>query len=168
LIRLEITAEAVAWYAAIVATASALVSAYNVLRDRARLLIQVQANMRPLPGDVQHDTTKDHIMVRVVNAGRRPTIITHVWFEPKCKGAPNILLAHCLKMGPQELAEGKWAAYLLEQTAVDLKEFKYVCVSDSAGRTYRKKITRKLRKAAQSSDATQTHLQDGGVATSKG
>ena len=39
-LKIEITAITVAWYGAIVATASIFLSLYNVLRDRARIKIK--------------------------------------------------------------------------------------------------------------------------------
>jgi len=160
MIRLEITAEAVAWYAAIVATASAIVSAYNVMRDRAKLRIEVKPNMKVFPARPEYDPDKTYIIVRVVNAGRRTATLTHVWFEPKKKGAQNILLPDCLNRGPQELSEGKWAIYALEQEAIDLRRFRRICVSDSTGRTYCKKISRRVREMAQGEDVEDTSGQD--------
>jgi len=148
LIRIEITAQSVAWYGAIVATMAAVCSIVNLLRDRAKLRVEVKPNMKVFPAGPEYDKDKVYITVRVVNAGRRPATVTHVWFEPKQKGAQNILLADCLKRGSQEVTEGKWATYLLEQDAIDLDQFRRVCVSDSTGRTYHKRITGRLRAAA--------------------
>jgi len=160
MIRLEITAEAVAWYAAIVATASVIVSAYKVMRDRAKLSIEVKPNMKVFPARPEYDPDKTYIMVRVVNAGRRTVTLTHVWFEPKKKGAQNFFLEECLKRGPQELSEGKWATYALEQEAIDLRCFRRICVSDSTGRTYCEKISRRVWETAQGEDVQDASGQD--------
>ncbi len=168
MIRLEITAEAVAWYAAIVATfsvlvaaASGVVAAYSLLRDRAKLRVELKPNMKVFPAEPEYDKNKVYIMVRVVNAGRRPATVTHVWLEPRQKGAASMVFADCVKRGSQELTEGKSATYLAEQDAVDLQMFRYFCVCDSTGRTYRKRITRRVRKAVESGGAEQPSRREG-------
>ena len=49
IIKLEISATSVAWYGAIVATASVIATGYNVLRDRAKLRIDIKPNMKVYP-----------------------------------------------------------------------------------------------------------------------
>jgi len=145
LTTLEISASSVAWYAAIVATVSAAVSAYNILRDRARLLIRVAANMRFLNAESPSESGL-FIVVTVVNSGRRPITITHVWLEGGRK-TEKLLFAGSVIQGARELTEGKWADYRCKQEGLDKQLFKYVCVTDSTGRIHRKRVARHVRRA---------------------
>jgi len=142
---LEISVSAVAWYGAVVATLSAAVSAYNILRDRARLLIKIAVNMRFLNADEPYESGT-FTVVTVVNCGRRPITITHVWFEGGRK-TEKLLLGDSIKHGARELAEGKWADYPCKQGNLDKQLIKYVCVTDSTGRVHRKRVPRHVRRA---------------------
>jgi len=137
---------AVAWYGAIVATATAAVSAYNILRDRARILIQVTPNMQFLNPDEPHERG-NFTLVKVVNCGRRPITITHVWFAGGSKAEHNLLLADSVKHGARELTEGQWADFPCQQGSLAGESIKYVCVTDSTGRVHRKRIPRAALRA---------------------
>ena len=76
LFRLEISASAVAWYGAIVATIGILVSLYNVLRDRARIKIKYQEDMQIIGPQTVYDSNKTYFNITVINKGRRPVNIT--------------------------------------------------------------------------------------------
>ena len=140
LVTQEISASAVAWYGAIVATLSGAVLAYNILRDRARLLITVTPNMQFLNPDEPCESGT-FTLVKVVNCGRRPITITHVWFDGGRK-ANSLLLADSFKHGVRELTEGQGADFPCREDRLAGKLIKYVCVNDSAGRKHRKKIPR--------------------------
>lgn len=71
---LEIKANLVAWYGAVVATGGLLISAYNVFRDKARVKIEYNTNQRIIGGGVNspYDENKTYICITVINKGRRP------------------------------------------------------------------------------------------------
>ena len=142
---IEISASTVAWYAAIIATLSAVVSAYNIFRDRAKLKIAVKPNMKFYP-DAPPYGSKTYTIVTVTNTGRRPITVTHVWFETPNKAEQKLLIAGSVKQGPSELAEGKWANYPCVQSQLTTS-LRYVCISDSTGRLHRKRLSREVRNA---------------------
>jgi len=140
MIRLEITAEAVAWYGAIAATVSFLVSACHVWRDRARVRIHVNPGMCMYPEE-RGGEGKTYTVVTVSNPGRRPFTVTHVWFETDKKKDPRLLVPHSVKGGPREVNEAKAEVYAMEQTpALSIYACRYVCVSDATGKTHRRKL----------------------------
>lgn len=139
--KLEITANTVAWYAAIVATLSVFLSGLKLWRDRARIKITLRKNMMmypPEPGDEE----KTFMMVDVANAGRRPLTITHVWFETDGK---NILLADSIKKGARELAEGKSTSYLANESEIPVEKLKTVIVFAATGKKYKRKVSKALK-----------------------
>jgi len=139
-IKLEISAEAVAWYGAIVATLAAVCSIVNLLRDRAKLRVEVNPGMSMYPED-SGEEGKTYTVITVSNRGRRPLTVTHVWFETEKEQDPRWLVPDSVKKGPQQVSEGTAVQYvLLEETDRDLMACKYVCVSDATGRTYRRKL----------------------------
>ncbi len=80
---LTITANVVAWYAALVGTGSLAVSFYNAWRDRAHLRVTASAGYRVPPGSHPYDPKKLYISVVVANRGRRPTTVEKVWLTTK-------------------------------------------------------------------------------------
>jgi len=77
---IQISASAVAWYAAIVSTLSLAASLYLGWRDRARIRISISPNMmvRNVP---QYDPNKTYIDITVRNRGRRPVKIQTVYLK---------------------------------------------------------------------------------------
>lgn len=67
---LTITAAAVAWYAAIVSTLSALVATYVAMRDRRRLKLRADLEYLKSPEGIRYK-----VVVRAANIGRRPITI---------------------------------------------------------------------------------------------
>ena len=79
--KIEISASAVAWYAAIVATAGMLVSLYSVFRDRAKIKIKYQRDMQIIGPQTVYDPNKTYFNITVTNQGRRPVNITKAAFR---------------------------------------------------------------------------------------
>jgi hypothetical protein len=137
-VDITISAEAVAWYGAIVGTGSLAVSALNAWRDRPRVRVTADAGYRIQGGEERgYSPDKLYISVTVANRGRRPVTIEKVWFDTSEPGrGPHILLHDSLLSGSRELAEGKATTYLADQALVDLRQLTRVTVSDQTGRTW--------------------------------
>lgn len=143
-ISINITADMVAWYAAIVATASAFILGYSVWNDRSKVKIKISKNMKIYPPD-RGEEDKRFIMIGVANAGRRPITITHVGFYEIGKKEGG-LLGDSFTKGPREIQEGKSTSYLMDQSLIDIKKLKTVIAIDATGKTYKKRISRKFKK----------------------
>ena len=141
--NISVSAEAVAWYGAIVGTGSLAVSALNAWRDRAWIKISAGAgyNVKNAPG---YSPDKLYISVTVANRGRRPVTISKVWFDTTAPNqGPHLLLSDSFLQGAREVAEGKSTIYLMDQTGLDLSTLKRVVVADATGRTWKGKLRRK-------------------------
>lgn len=143
-LTLRITADTVAWYAAIVATVSAIIAGYSVWKDKAKVKITLSKNMEILPSEPE-TVGKSFIVIDVANIGRRPITITHVGFYEIGKKEGG-LLGDSFTKGPREIHEGKSTSYLMDQSLIDIKKLKTVIAIDATGKTYKKKISRKFRK----------------------
>jgi hypothetical protein len=154
----EIPASAVAWYAAVVATGSAIVSAYNIFRDRARLQIRVSPNMKVIPPDTRYGD-KAYIQVTVTNAGRRPIYVTGVGFEEEKKHGTEkspqrkFLIAESINKPPTELTEGAFVD-LLSLQADFPPSVRFVWVTDSTGRRHSRRLKPHVRLAIEQSNRT--------------
>lgn len=138
-LKIEITASIVAWYAAIVSTAAAGLSAFQIYWDRAIVKIKVLPN-RGMVSDTSDTDGKTFVMIEVANSGRRPVTISHVSFEQKTGAPSHLLLWGEMNRGPRELTEGKSTSYFTDQTGIDWVNIKRVVVSDATGKQYYKKV----------------------------
>jgi hypothetical protein len=133
----------VAWYAAIVSTLGFFLALYVALRDRPRLRISVQPNMRAF-GMPVYDEDKLYVLVTVGNVGRRPLTIGLVGFTQRGKG-DDIVLTDSTREGAKDVPEGKSVTYLAEQAGLPLFKLKHVIVRDNAGRIWKRRVSRKVR-----------------------
>ncbi len=136
--KIEISANAVAWYGAIVATFSAILSGWIARRDRTKVKVDAQPNYEVKTDGPPDDET--YIVVTVANTGRRPVTISTVGLLPKRKTDKSILLGDSIRGGPHELPEGKATQYLIKQDCLDLSLYKCVVAYDQTGRKWRGKV----------------------------
>jgi hypothetical protein len=144
-VNIIISADVVAWYAAIVGTGSLAVSALNAWRDRPRIKVSADAGNK-VHGASAYSPDKLYISVTVANRGRRPVTISKVWFDTKTHNperGPHLLLSDSFLPAFREVAEGKATHYLMDQTDIDLNDLGRVVVADLTGRTW----SGKFRKA---------------------
>jgi hypothetical protein len=136
---LTITADVVAWYAAIVATISVAVNAYGAWRDRSHLVVTARSGYRVTAGAHGYSPEKLYISVTVANRGRRPATVSHVWLDVKGM-EEKILLNDSLLHGSRELKEGAATTYALDQSSVQLENVNYVYAGDQTGRKWRGRL----------------------------
>jgi hypothetical protein len=142
---ITITAEAVAWYGAIVATLAFLVAAiglalnaYNILRDRPNIHVAARANYRLTASAARlgYDVTKDFIAITVSNKGRRPATISQVYLQ--LKSGKSIVAADSLRRGSQVLSESTApVTYPIEQDQVRFDDIDYPAAIDQTGKIWK-------------------------------
>jgi hypothetical protein len=127
---------AVAFYGAIVATATGIVQIINFRRDRPRVKITVTSNadfhVHSEEGDDPYTT------VTVANAGRRPVTITGVSCR-KLYPKKGYVVCNCNPL-PQELTEGKQLTAYVDEMQFDVCELEGWEVYDAVGHTYRRPV----------------------------
>ena len=129
--QVVISASSVAWYGAIVATASGIKALHDLLNDRGRLKIRFQTDMM-LVGS--NNVKEDQITVHVTNKSKRPAKITHIGmrFLPNWDEAmlyPN--------EQPRTLTEEDPATiYVKPQKGLDLDNLWFVYVIDARGKEH--------------------------------
>lgn len=132
---LTITASAVAWYAAVLSTASTLIQTANYFRDRVRLKILFQKNMQMIGDPHYADATLT--IITVTNVGRRPVMVTHIGtlYLNNLGG----MFGDTRPPLACELTEGKQVVAVADQRALDLAKIRCILVSAS-GRSFRLNI----------------------------
>jgi hypothetical protein len=144
-LTIEISANVVAWYAAVVATAALIMNVLVTWRDRASIVVTGMSGYKVTPGG-PYDPSKDYLLITVSNLGRRPRTISKVGLRLK-KGATksHILAMDSAIKGLQELTEGRSDTWLIEyggKSNLLLDSIKDVWACDQTGKMYRGKFQR--------------------------
>ena len=140
-LTINITANVVQWYGAIVATAAFFPLAYSVLRDRAKIKIEFRRNFF-IAGDKSREKLE---IITVINSGRRPVKIDKVAIRVLgAKGKYALLSSSLLKSRQRVLTEeNPSTSYEVKQeNDSSWKRYWWISVYDGAGREYKKYLHR--------------------------
>ena len=138
--NISVSGDVVAWYGAVVATASMVVWVYAVRRDRGKLKVSVRCNSRIAKSFEHYSKDKLYIVIEAVNTGRRPLHIGEPHF--KLKGERGWIQVNGPWMPDNHLEEGKVAKILCIQEQFDdstLSQISYVIVEDATGQAWKGK-----------------------------
>lgn len=145
-ITISVSAETIAWYAAIMATCSVILTFLKYLNDRVNVVLKCRADYRiGGQGDLHpYKRDTDYVVITVINKGKRPITIKSVHYvlkhkKDKCKRG---ILTDSLIQPFRKIQGGESTDYLLEQKYADLDNVKYFIAYDATGRAYRGKLKR--------------------------
>ena len=134
---LNVTAGAVAWYAAIVSTVAAGISFHNAWRDRALVKITYQTSL--ILNAAQYDEKATYFTITVRNAGKRTVAIGNVGIRLYNN---KVLLLTDSVMGRKNKVlseEHPRTEFITKEDALPPRKYFYrIEVSDEAGRHYYK------------------------------
>jgi hypothetical protein len=133
---ITISANTVAWYAAIVATISLLVTFYNAWKDRARIRISINSNMQ-IRNVSFYSPQKTYIDIAIRNRGRRPVKISTVALKLYRTRGFFLLNDSVHQHMPRVLTEEEPRTnFFVEQNLVAPERIEYAVVHDEAGNMY--------------------------------
>jgi len=140
LFKFEISADAVAWYAAIVSTLAMLILLYGALRDRGRIKINYQKDMQVLGHHPDYDPNKTYVNITVINKGRRPVNITKAGVRVLGAKRKYALLNDSFSTQRNRvLTEAEpTTEFMMEQDEALFGNAWFICVYDATGKVYRK------------------------------
>ena len=137
-VSFQITASSVAWYGAIVATISVLVSAINLWIDRPRILIKYSWDNYLVTEDLDRDKDEKFV-ITVINKGRRALVVSNVGVASKKGG--GLLVKDGWLFGNKILNESSPRIQaILPQNKIDLEKWPFVRVDVATGKVYFKRI----------------------------
>lgn len=137
-IKLEITANAVGWYGALVATAGIIISVFNFLRDKSRIVLKWKKGMRIINPGAGYKSGIDYISIEVINKGRRPVTIGSVGYLGLNK--QHGIVSQSLIEGAIKIQEGEKHSYTVEQRLVPLDNVAYFIAYDQTGKGHRIRV----------------------------
>jgi len=144
ILTIEISASAVSWYGAIVATLSVFISLLNYLRDRSGIKVKLSEGF---VGDWGNWSNSENlqIFIEAINIGRRPVTLNGVGFSLK-NGRQVIVTRPELINFPYELQEGKsiqtWVDKndIFQDVARQKTKITYAWYQDATGKVYKTKF----------------------------
>lgn len=147
LIKIEVSANSVAWYGAILATGSLVVSILNFLKDRRKVKVKISDGWL-IPRNNPWGSDEKKIFIAAENHGKRPVILNQVGFILSNKSSLIMPLPKNISF-PYKLNEGESVSTFFEK--VDLVKptqegnvIKYGFYIDSIGNKYKTKFDQKL------------------------
>lgn len=137
-ISIQISANSVAWYGAILATIGASVSIYNVWKDRGQIKINHQKGMCILDALPPWSGDRDYFIINIINTGRRPIAIGNVAIQ--YISGENFILADSIdNQSARILTEEKPHTMITtDQSLMDFSKIYCIMVYDKVGREYKK------------------------------
>lgn len=144
-ITIQISATAVAWYGAIIATVSILIGAYNAWRDRARIKVKVSYHilLKPLGN-------KEFAVITVINRGRRPITLNSIGSVGFALKGGKVLMSTDLEMNrfPIQITEGNSTDIHIEKEGVIKYKngLLYAFAKDATGKVYKCKKIKDIKK----------------------
>lgn len=135
-ISIQISANSVAWYGAILATLGASVSLYNLWKDRGRIKITYQKNMQVRNAVPPFTEGEVYFIVNVINKGRRPLVIGTVAMQYVT--GENFILNDCINSQVNRILteENPHTMYTIDQNFIDFSKIYRIMVYDKLGREY--------------------------------
>jgi hypothetical protein len=140
--KIEISANAVAWYGAIVATASVLISLLNFLRDRPKIQLKIFEGLLVYGNNLGDNT---QIFIEAINVGRRSVTLSGAGLTLKNGKQITIIKSEIVNF-PYELQEGKSVQVWINKNDAfrDAGEEKtkitYAWYRDATGKIYKTKF----------------------------
>lgn len=135
-ISIQISANSVAWYGAILSTFGAVFSFYSLWKDRGKLKITYQKNMRVMNARYPFTEEKDYFIVHITNTGRRPIAIGNVAIQYVT--GENFLLADSIDSQSTRILteENPHTMITTDQGIVDFSKIHRIMVYDKVGKEY--------------------------------
>jgi hypothetical protein len=135
--HITISGTVLALYGAVLSTITAAAQILAHIRDKAKIQIQVNRNMRIIESPQYEGMTLT--IVNVSNSGRRPVTIRSIGAQYLSTNLAFVA-PHCKPQCPHELTEGTHMMAIMDQTNVDHSAIEYWSVWDATGREYRKNV----------------------------
>jgi len=124
---------------AITGLASVWFAYLNYSRDNVRVRVKALKGMKTfVPG--QGASNESFLVITAANAGRRPVIINKAAFV-SLKSRGGAISADSMRLGAQELKEGKAIDYMMDEEGIDYSDVSHVAVYDSVGNEYKYYLT---------------------------
>lgn len=141
--NITVSASTVAWYAAFIATFSAIKVVYDILTDRRKIKLSYRTDVRVQGGNYNSD--EQQFCIEVVNTGKRVVKIVNAGYFEK-DGKKCILSDSLFNLESRVLTDSNPStSYLVPLKDVNLDELWYLYALDGRSKVYKKYVYRLAR-----------------------
>ena len=141
MISIDISANVIAIYAAIIATFSALKVIYDILTDMRKIKLSYRTDVT-IQNHPDYKPNEPHFCIEVVNTGKRVVKIVNVGYFTK-DGMKNILSDSLFDLQNRILTDSNPStSYLLPLKDVDINKIWYLYALDGRNKTYEQYLMR--------------------------
>jgi len=145
-VSIEISANTVAWYGAIIATISLGLNIYKIWKDRPRLKISISKNYKIVGFDISNkevdlEPGKLFWLLSIINVSKYKLTIDQIGVEYKYeKGGALIVKDYNGPIQTFELTPFTSKQFIFSEELLPLNKIKNVSVKDATGKIWKKKI----------------------------
>ena len=141
MIDINISADIIAMYAAVIATFSAIKVIYDILTDRHKIKLSYRTDVT-IQNHSDYKANESLFCLEVVNTGKRVIKIVNVGYFTK-DGMKNILTDSVYDLQNRILTDSNPStSYFLPLKDVDTKQIWYLYALDGRNKTYKHHLTR--------------------------
>jgi len=140
---IEISSNIVAWYGAIIASASLIFAVYNIIRDNARVKVKYSFNNRIVGNPAPYKSDIKYIEIEAINAGRRPIRIDKAYIDFYNEDQKALFRDSFSDHRNKILTEeNPRTSFLVEQKEIDVKNMRSVTVVSGTGGEFKKYVSK--------------------------
>ncbi len=136
-IKIEISANTVAWYGAIVSSLAFFIAFLTYKRDRAKIVVEWQKDMFFYDDSI--NPGEPYLLIKVINKGRRSVRIQQVGFSNLYKRGGGILNPYYISL-PSTVSEGESLSLTWKQKNIFNKPISSFNVYDATGKVYKARV----------------------------
>ena len=138
MIEVKISDNAVAWYAAIVATISVIIGYLNYLREKERVSVRYKRKMSVTPSaeSIGYDSNKEYTVIEVVNLSKISVTIKTVG-AMNLGGLNGYLASNSVRDGQVTIDGGKNYIVTVEENIINWDQLDYFVAFSVTGNEYR-------------------------------
>lgn len=139
ILKIEISANIVAWYGAIISTVSILLAFMNYFRDKAKIKVKISQGLFAYGTHLGNEVK---VFIEIINIGRRPITLTGAGLTLKNGKNMFILKSEFINF-PFELLEGKSAQVefnrdeVFEESKKEKSKILYAWYKTATGKMYK-------------------------------
>lgn len=140
-LSIQISANTVAWYGAIVATVGAIVSIYNAWKDGARIKIKYEPGQYMIGNPSIYPEEKTYLCITVINKGRRSVSIEQASVR-QYETSGYLILPDSFRQHRPKIIDEKSpkTTFATAEENFQMNKIWCVIVKDGAGRKYVKYV----------------------------
>lgn len=142
ILTIEISSTVVAWYAAIVASASLIFGVYSILRDTAFIKVRYSLDNYIVGHSGSYKNNVEYLEIEAINVGRRPVRIEKAYIDFYSRNYKALFKDSFSDHRNKILTEeNPRTSFIVEKEEIDVMNMKSVVVVSGTGKEFKKYVS---------------------------